>query len=332
VRDEEGIGLFTQVHEVAGIALGFCVPPFEIYRYRLYRRENRGRVSELIFDHTAEALRNQVDSPGPGTRGSRELLADKERQTAEFSALGVPMAPIRVIVRRGSSTKLVSCLSREEPLFCKPRHGSASVAAHTARLASGVLTVEPLHGLPLCAEAAEAYWQRALAGDDMLVQPRLTVHPDLMPAASDDDIVTVRYITQRAGAPVDAAEGLEAYCATLELPAGKEETSGACRYVVLAVDARTGEIGAFPEHYLPADAAARGRRARARLRCATVPGWTTIVAASARAHRHCLGVHAIAWDWAITAAGPLLLEGNAGWGVVTPQQLHGGLLRATEAR
>lgn len=320
VREEEGIGLLEQARVVGAVALGYCVPPFEIYRHRLYRRENTTRVAELVFDHTAEAFRRSVNAPGARTQASLHLLADKERQTAELSALGVPMTPILEVVRRGTRTKLEHCLSDAAPVFCKPRHGSAGVGAFSACVVSGVITAQPLDGLERVGEEAEEHWDRLLCDDDMLVQPRLSVHPGIAPAASEDDIVTARFITLRG-------DDIEPYCATLELPAGRDVASGRCRYVVLAVQADTGAVAPFPEEYLRVDEAERQRAALLGLETPTILHWDAVRELSALAHRQFAGVHAIAWDWAITADGPLLLEGNAGWATTTPQQLHGGLLR-----
>jgi hypothetical protein len=211
-------------------------------------------------------------------------------------------------------------------LFCKPRHGSASAGALTAWITAGILTVEPLDGVPLVGERAEAHWQRLLEKDDMLLQPKLSVHPDLAPAASDHDIVTARYITRRGLPNKYGEQEIAPYCAMLELPAGKDHATGRCRYVVLPVDASTGEIQRFPQRYLPDPAVERHRAAVSSLRDSAVSGWESVLKFSALAHRHFPGVHAIAWDWALTPSGPVLLEGNAGWGTATPQQLHGGLL------
>src|SRR6202035_2485975 len=118
VREEEGIGLLVQARLVARIALGYCVPAFEVYRHRLYRRENRAHVGELIFDHTAEALRCLLDAPGWATRDSQLLLMDKERQSAELAATGVPVAPISAVVGRGAGPDLKPYLSGGQPGFC----------------------------------------------------------------------------------------------------------------------------------------------------------------------------------------------------------------------
>jgi hypothetical protein len=60
-----------------------------------------------------------------------------------------------------------------------------------------------------------------------------------------------------------------------------------------------------------------------------VPHWQALVAASLAAHRQFPDVCAIAWDWIITPEGPLLLEGNTGWGTATPQLILGGFLTAS---
>lgn len=57
-----------------------------------------------------------------------------------------------------------------------------------------------------------------------------------------------------------------------------------------------------------------------------LPDWPALVASSHHAHARLPGVWAIAWDWVLTPDGPVLLEGNAGWGVSAPQLLNGGFL------
>jgi len=63
----------------------------------------------------------------------------------------------------------------------------------------------------------------------------------------------------------------------------------------------------------------------------TLPDWPLLIDASHRAQAQFPGIWAIAWDWVLTADGPVLLEGNVGWGGAVPQQLQGGWLgRNTE--
>lgn len=330
VRDEEGISLPAQGLTVGRLALGYCIPPFEIYRHRLYRREHRHRARTLVYDHTLASFHQSRNDPGAATRESLLLLLDKQRQATELAALGVPVAPILAVVPRRSPTPLNAYLSDEDEIFCKPRHGSAGRGAFTARASpKHSLTVEPTTGPALTGQAADAHWARLLEQDDMLVQPRLSVAPALVELATADDIVTVRYISERVGTDGHGETELECYCATLELPCGKDDASGRRRYVVLEIDAGSAAVKGFPESYLFAEAAAIYRRVVAQAAGMTVPNWQQIRRHSHTAHRRCAGIHAVAWDWALTAAGPVLLEGNSGWGASTPQQLKGELLAAS---
>jgi len=326
IRTEEGVSLARQAWRVGTLSLGYCIPPFEITRYRLYR--NAPAVTEYVYDHTLTAFHAKRNSVSDGAAASVRLLADKERQTAELAELGVAMVPILAVARRGSHELLTAHLSCDDTLFFKPRHGSRSEGAFSGHLEGGVAVVDPVAGRQLRGKDAATHWARQLDADDMIVQPRLAVDAEIADLASADDIVTVRYISQRCPADEGLDSELSCYCATLELPAGRSEERLRPVYVVLPVDPLTGSLGRWSAHLLSGEAAGNHDRVYARLGDRVVPGWTAICRQSHVAHGHFPGVHAIAWDWAVTPAGPRLLEGNAGWGVSTPQLLHGGLLVA----
>lgn len=328
IRAEEGISLVRQAWRVGTLSLGYCIPPFEIVRYRLYR--NAPGVTEYVYDHTLTAFHAQRNAASDAAAASVLLLADKERQTAELAELGVAMVPILAVARRGSHELLASHLSKDDTLFFKPRHGSRSQGAFAAQLDRGVVVVDPVAGTQLRGKDAARYWSRLLDADDMIVQPRLGVDPEVADLASPDDIVTVRYISQRQPAAERPESEVSCYCATLELPAGRSGEGPRPVYVVLPVDPLTGRIARFPPR-LPSGEAGNYDRVYARLGDRVVPGWTAICRGSHVAHGHFPGLHAIAWDWAVTPAGPRLLEGNSGWGVAMPQLLYGGLLVADRA-
>lgn len=58
-----------------------------------------------------------------------------------------------------------------------------------------------------------------------------------------------------------------------------------------------------------------------------VPRWHELADYTHQAHATFPDIRAIAWDWVITPAGPVLLEGNVGWGAAMPQLMLGGFLR-----
>lgn len=324
VQEEEGIGLVVQAWRVATLSLGLCLPPSEIYHYRLYRDPDR--AFEFVFDHTVAAFHQGRNARNGKAAASLRLLGDKVRQAEELSAAGVPTVPTLAVAERGSGTSLEALFSPAGSSFCKPRHGSRGRGAAGITSAAGSVTVETLDGHRLTGAGAAAWWAEQLGHDDMLVQPWLRTHPDLADLATEDDVVTVRYISERQ--LEERGDGdVGCYCATLELPAGRSgEGDRPPRYVILEVDPVSGRILGFPVHLLPREAADRYRTVVARLGRRAVPGWQALRRASHVAHGHLPGVHAIAWDWALTTAGPLLLEGNGGWGPADPQLLKGGLL------
>lgn len=326
VREEEGLGLARQAWRTWTLSLAYCVPPSEVYQYRLYRRLSRLRAGELVYDHTCAAFHAARNSGPGGARASLRLLADKQRQTAELAALGVPMVPILAVVGRATGARLEAHVAPGEARFCKPRHGSRGKGAFGAHWEGGDLVVETLDGLRLRDSEAAAHWVRLLDDDDMLVQPRLSVHQDVADLATDDDIVTVRYISERGLGREGGETDVDCYCATIELAAGRLGEERRPAYVILEVNPLSGAIEGFPPERLSREAAGAYDRVRARLGQRRVPGWDELRRGSHIAHASFPGIHAIAWDWAITSSGPLLLEGNGGWGVATPQMLKGGLL------
>lgn len=329
VRDEEGLGLARQAWRAWTLAVAYCLPPSETYRYRLYRPCNRPLVGEFVYDHTVAAF-HQARNCGPGATSSLALLADKARQASELSALGVPVVPNLAVVGRGATARLDTLVPPGGACFCKPRHGARGQGAFAVYWEGGGLVVEPLHGGRLTGVAVDELWAQLLDKDDMLVQPRLSTGSELADLATDDDVVTVRYISERdPGGDGDGADH-GCYSASIELPAGRSGEAHGIAYVILEVDAVSGVIKRFPPQWLSVDEATNYDRVYTHLDGRSVPGWDRIRHGSHVAHAHFPGVHAIAWDWAVTPGGPLLLEGNGGWGPALPQMLKGGLLARRE--
>ncbi|HET8704894.1 MAG TPA: sugar-transfer associated ATP-grasp domain-containing protein, partial [Pseudomonadales bacterium] len=63
-----------------------------------------------------------------------------------------------------------------------------------------------------------------------------------------------------------------------------------------------------------------------RLQAFCVPEWAQLAALAQRAHTLVQDIRVVAWDFVVTPTGPVLLEGNSGWGLTVPQILNGPLL------
>ena len=332
VKERESISLWTQGWRLIQLSLGCCVSPQDVYRFRLYRDPHRVWDYVLTGEvHGFHHWKSQIlagpqldtDQPWRSAHAARLLLSDKVQFSACLNAIGVPVASILACVPKGNDKPLSTWLEDGIRLFCKMRSGNAGRGAFAVWQDSGVLSGETFAGTILPDEAAVIQaWQRLLKLDDGLVMPYLPNHPQLAPLAAENVTITIRFIsTLEQGTPLCLST-------TLEIPMTKHEKTGKQRYLILPIESKTGCVQPYPERlslnpeirtyynqisqYLPEDF--------------TIPDWSILVASSFKAHQQFSALWAIAWDWVITPTGPVLLEGNSGWGTTTPQMLEGGFV------
>ncbi|WP_207459237.1 sugar-transfer associated ATP-grasp domain-containing protein [Azospirillum sp. SYSU D00513] len=323
VAAREGIPLRRQHQRVLALALGWCIPPADVYRFRLYRLQ----VAPLdyVFDHETAAYHAWRSRPLGLRPASVALLQDKEALGRALEPLGIPVARTHAVAPLGDAITLSRRMDGLERVFCKSRSGNQGRGAFAAWRSAEGLAGRAFDGRALTDTAlVEAAWRALVAADDTLLQPLLTNHPTLAPLAEGGDAITLRFISQWQG------KDLTCLSATLEVPAGKHPRSGRPLYVILPIEPATGELRPFPDEALPdAEARARAHQLWGRVRhMGCLPGWPALAAASCRAHALFPDLWALAWDWVLTPDGPILLEGNTGWGVATVQMLQGGFLRS----
>lgn len=324
VAEREGIPRWRQALRVGHLALVWCLPPGEAYRFGHYR--NPTQALDFIHDTELRGFhrsRNRAMGLRPGTL---ELLQDKAALAAELETLGVPVAATtRCVTRASTASALSDCLNGLDRVFCKTRSGSRGRGAFTAWRAGNGLAGRRFEGGDLAdTHAVEAAWRQLLEQDDALVQPCLTNHPRLAPLAASGEAITVRFISQWRGS------ALVCLAAVLEMPADADSSMDRPGYTILPIEDSSGRLLPWPRPgTLPERARDDLRRVWARLPAGfRLPDWPALVRDSYRVHQLFPDVWAIAWDWVLTPAGPVLLEGNSGFGVSVPQRLAGGFLSA----
>jgi hypothetical protein len=321
VAATEGISPLTQARRVLGLSLAWCLRPPEIYRFRLYA--DPGKALDFVFSPELPAFHRSRNQPlsgtggaGPARLGDKLAVADLLRDQGLATVTTLASVP-----RQSAGSSLSESLGDVRRVFCKARHGARGRGAFTAWRTSTGLAGRTLTGQPLTTTArVEAAWRALLDRDDGLVQPCLANHPALAPLAHESAAITLRCITRQASGRIT---GL---CAMLGIPVPAPH--GGMTHINLPVDLDSGCPQPFP---------AAGQLGREGNRLAAhcwaqwptaqpLPGWPDLMAGSIQAHRSFPGCWAIAWDWVITPAGPVLLEGNAGWGTGLPQLIRGGFL------
>ena len=322
----EGIPLVTQAGRVLRLSLAWCMRPVEIYRFRLYAQP--WKALDFVYSPELPAfhrLRNRalagIAASGPARLGDKLAVAKLLRSQ------GLPtVTTLACLPRKTAGITLSQSMGDTARVFFKARHGARGRGAFTAWRTTTGLAGRTFSGQPLTTSAAvEAAWRALLNRDDGLVQQGLANHPALAPLACEDAAITLRYITEQKQGHIT---GL---CAMLGIPVPASH-GGGMTHINLPVDLDSGCPQPFPA---AGQLGPDGTRLAERLWAQwpegqPLPGWPDLVAGSIQAHAAFPGCWAIAWDWVITPEGPVLLEGNAGWGTGLPQLIRGGFLAAQQ--
>jgi len=322
VQQALGISRFTQLRRLVGLSIGNCIPPHQAYSFGLIKAPELRW--DFVYDHEVQAYHNWRNQALGITRQSLELMGDKVELTKSLDALGVPMAPILACVPKNSGADLLEWLDDHDKLFCKSRSGNRGLGAFFCQRNKAGVSGRKFEGTILPDEASiEDAWQGLLKLDDALVQPALRNHPNLVSLAPNEQVITIRYISERAG------EEIRCLGAVLEVPVDTDDEDKKSGYVILPINPKNGEILSFPKNKMASpEAQIRHDELIEKLRPGQkISDWRELVSASHRAHKQFPGLWAIAWDWVPSDKGLVLLEGNVGWGTAMPQLLHGGFIR-----
>jgi hypothetical protein len=247
------------------------------------------------------------------------MLQDKFRLGEFLGNRGVPMTAVLKKVPCGGTFDPASYLQTRSRIFCKPNRGSAGRDAFIIEgRGEDVAIFAAKNGVKSKLSSLDCL-KKAMTRDDFLIQPFLENHPDFAGLCAGEDVVTLRVITQ-----IHARRGMEYYGAMVEIP---NLSDGSFKgHIILPIEPVSGRIKPFPRR-LPPEVQARHDAVYDKIGQRAVPFWDSILASAILAHRGFTDIYAIAWDYVVTPVGPVLLEGNTGWGATTPQTIHGGLLR-----
>lgn len=346
-----GLSRPRQAARLLRLALSWCIPPGASVCFGLLA--DPARALDYVYDHELPAYhlwrsaqllaaRPAGTEPPDSQPPAAARLQDKLALAEALSALGLPMVPTLALIRQTDAApslaqQLMALPSPPARLFCKTRSGNQGRGAFTCWRTPSGLVGQGFDGQPLQdSTAVETAWRRLCALDDVLIQPCLANHPQLADwAGSADpadpsraDAITVRCISHwQAGQPAVLS-------AVLEVPRGLDARTSRPGYSLLPIDPATGELQPWPHpERLPESARQAQARLWARIGDARMlPDWPALVAFSRRAQQGFPAFWAIAWDWVLTPEGPVLLEGNVGWGTLVPQQLLGGLIAGINRR
>jgi hypothetical protein len=321
VKAAYGVGMVRQFAGCVAFTASFRVCPSSYFDYRLFLGDCWARRKEYLYYDEMWLLLAWLNRE----RGPRDAadLSDKRRFYDRASRAGLPVIP--VLAEFDGGTILPKVSPPDHPpsdLFSKSAarwYGEGARAWR--RCADGSyaddqgarLTLSELYDR-LCALSLEY---------PLILQPRITNHPELR-ALSGNALSTVRAVTVR-----DTSGRIELALACFRMAVGPlvadNFAAGGLAAPITLHDGRLGSAvfksraDVFDVHP-ESGAAILGR---------CLPYWSEVKRLAVAAHEEFKTLPSIGWDIAITADGPIIVEGNSEWGTNVVQMSHQRPLDAT---
>ncbi len=326
IAAHEGISLACQARRLLWLGLAWCIPASEAYAFRLYRDPQR--ALDYVYRQETGAYHAWRNHARGVYASSLQRMQDKTALADWLSAHGVPMVPTLARPAREATPTLSELLGDTPRAFCKTNSGNQGRGAFAVWRSHTGLQGRLFTGQELVdSEAVEAAWRALCALDQSLIQPCLLDHPLLAPLSiSPEEIITVRLITTWSSGRDSTPQTLDAF---LEIPAGRRD-KGETLYVILPIEPHQGRVGPpiRSVHWSGLYEQALARIELQQQRLGELPYWASVVSHSLHAQQLFPDIASIAWDWVLTPSGPVLLEGNSGWGLSAVQGQRGGVLAA----
>ncbi len=314
-RRDLGLSPLRQWSQMTQFALLYSVPPESYYVLRLYER--RGHPAEYLYDFETYPLFNALacDRTWFDVQNSKSCFADfcLEHQ--------LPCIPTLGLLRGGVWSPTGDSLFPPSCAFvAKPDRGAQG---------RGIEIFEPIpkgggyrgfDGSAFSPAELTQHLKDRSARGDLILQPRIAMHPGLVPLSSGA-LATLRVITLREpdGNP-------SAWFPRFNLPIGghaSDNMRSGGGGIASAVDPASARLGPATGKEALGGSHDRHPDTGAAITGFTLPGLHDAMALARRAQAAMTGLPSIGWDIAITADGPLLVEANSGWGVLTIQRVLG---------
>jgi Sugar-transfer associated ATP-grasp len=271
---------------------------FELYRQPhsafardfIYRWESKGGVLNLLREE----------------RAPRSELNDKARFERHCRKHQVRAVPVLAILRDGEVELRANQRDFATDLFVKPLCGRGGKGAERWDYSTGLY--RSIDGRWLTRDELFARLARRSRSVPLLIQPRLVNHEALQ-GLNNGALSTVRVLTC-----LNEAREPELVGAAMRMAIGSNRTVDNLHAggIACAVDLETGVLG--PASNLGADSRlgwlGRHPNTGARIEGAQLPMWGDVRKFAVDAHGAFSDRVIVGWDIAITADGPMLVEGN----------------------
>jgi hypothetical protein len=284
----------------------------DLYNYAVIQQ--RAPLLSYVYSNEIRGWHTLQNQSHTNARASQQLLGDKRAFAKHMTTKGYPVIDECANPTHLNDRPFSEQFKADQPsVFCKLRQGNQALHAFAANWIDGRLNGQLQTGEPLnTAVDVDAAWERLITHGEPIVQQCLRNHPEITPITGSPRIANLRVVTR--GNSVGAA--------TMTLYTSDQTNSA----YWLDIEPDTGRPYLPTEMYPAHHPELKTILPFAEKAPEKIPFWDEISAYSLRAHNNEFDLWAIAWDWAVTPEGPMLLEGNAGWGLDDWQLQCGSLL------
>jgi len=299
---------FKEIVKLIYLLFAYTIPLPSIVRYRLLENPCR-EVLAHIYPHEIPKWQYMLCKETISDH-EKKMLSDKSYFADICIKNNIPCIETILDIPQSSDESVIEkILTVGQSFFLKPPNANRSRACYLLEFANGS------HQLNLLGEE-KVFSQRSLIIEELkranktfnlIVQPLLKNIPSWQDLSKSNELITMRLITELYG------DRCQLIAAVLELP---KENRGKF-YNIIPIHPKTGLVHDQLFGYNGKELEERQVRLLSRIGSTEVPHWDEVVENLQKAHAQCPHIKTVGWDMAVTPKGPVIIEGNFGWGVHT---------------
>ena len=304
-KNRYNLAISRQWIDLIYLGFWFGVAPSDYYQLRLHQFE-RNRWLKFVF--MQEQQNWQLVHSLQIYATSHKLLSDKYKSEQILRDVGLNCVRTIDLIPKGDrlfETRLFQGQSR----FIKPQNANAMRGCmfldYDPKSNSYSLVGKGMDRKPICESSRSGIvyqLQLVLAHNSLLIQEVLSNSMAMSAFCHNEKLVTLRVISCRINQSIELAYAL------LEVESDSPES-----WCIYPLDITNGMILDHPIHGENCLNLAKINQSHA------VPQWVELKKHVREAHQHFPDLKTIGWDLCVTESGACIIEGNSGWGLITPQ-------------
>lgn len=304
LRKVAGVGRVRQLVDQLWLANRYNIGARPYFLYRLWEPERRAMVGNYVFNDVFRHL--QVMMSGD----DRLCLNDKLAFHRRCVEHGIPTVPMVAHFKDGAVMEWFAPRLPEKDLFAKPLSASKGDGAELWRWTGAGWS---RGGRTLDEEGLVAHFSKSSEEDEHLLMERVSNHP-AMAHLTSGGLATLRLVTCR-GVDRPAWRLLS----VMRMPVGDAEVDNMAAGGIAAAVGESGRLGPALGKDFRSGVMTRHPTTGGEIAGTELPMWQPAVDLCVSAHEAFPEMASVGWDVAITAEGPIIIEGNGKWCVELAQ-------------